>query len=125
MDVGGKWRFTSRGSAQQMAFDFAVRTVDPETPAERLTWEHHILGQPLSVHPLDVVAQNGQSMPLSAIKSVDGRSVQTQGIRLPGWTGSKGFFVGDQREFVVARPVAGLASPKVWEPLQLSRPLAC
>jgi DNA polymerase III alpha subunit len=108
-----------KGGAQQMAFAFATRSVEPESPKERLVWERHILGQPLSVHPLNVEEPAGDFVPLAEIEKNPGRTVQTRGVRLPGWTGSRGFFVGDQRYFLVARPVEGLTTPPVWEPLHL------
>ena len=38
------------GNAWQLTFDFAAPDVPPETPAQRLAWEHHLLGQPRQ-HP--------------------------------------------------------------------------
>jgi DNA polymerase III subunit alpha len=47
------------GSALQMAFAFGAPDVPAETPAERLTWEQRILGQPVSVHPLALLPPAG------------------------------------------------------------------
>jgi hypothetical protein len=39
------------------------------------------------------------------------------GVRLPGWTGGKGFFLDDGADFVIAVPPKGVTNPPVWQPL--------
>jgi hypothetical protein len=108
------------GSARQMAFTFATPEVDEETPAERLAWEQHILGRPVSVHPLDLVKDElGKITPLAVLSKSRSRLVTVAGVRLPGWTGGPGFFLGDQESFVVARGDRSLKSPEPWIPLRL------
>ena len=48
-----------------------------------------------------------------------GRPIVTRAVRLPGWTGGKGSFVGDQQTYVLAINAKGLPSPKPWQPLPL------
>jgi DNA polymerase III alpha subunit len=108
------------GSALQMTFAFARPAVPAETPAQRLGWERRVLGQPLSVHPLEVVAGRlPEHLPLSQLPETAGRPVAVAGVRLPGWPGGAGFFLGDGETFVVARSEGGAGSPPVWEPLWL------
>jgi hypothetical protein len=38
-------------------------------------------------------------------------------VRLPGWTGGQGFFMGDGRDFIVVRSKATLKAPPPWRPL--------
>jgi len=106
------------GSATQMAFAFARPEVPPESPAQRLAWERHVLGQPVSVHPLALVAGRlPDHVPLRRLEASAGRLVSVAGVRLPGWTGGRGFFLGDGETFVVARGTE--PSPPPWRPLLL------
>jgi DNA polymerase III subunit alpha len=113
------------GSALQMAFDFAARPAVPaETPARRLAWEQHLLGHPLSVHPLEVVSERlaelvPERMPLARLPETAGRLVAVAGVRLPGWPGGQGFFLGDAETFLVARGQRGAENPPAWKPLWL------
>ena len=101
-----------------MAFPFAAITAPAEPPGKRLEWERHILGQPLSVHPAELVTGHAADRhTLEEMPLLPGRSVQVAVTRLPGWTGGKGFFVGDPTGFVVAIPREGMASPRPWQPL--------
>jgi hypothetical protein len=43
----------------------------------------------------------------------------TAGVRLPGWTGGPGFFLGDGRTFVFVHVAKGVRSPAPWKPLLL------
>jgi DNA polymerase III alpha subunit len=101
------------GSALQMAL-FARTDVLPEPAAQRLAWEHYILGQPISVHPLEVVAGRlPECLPLRRLPELSGRRVTVAGVRLPGspaldtagasGTGGQGFFLGDGDAFVGVR----------------------
>ncbi len=106
------------GSSLQMSFDFARRAVAPETAPQRLAWERHLLGQPVSVHPLEVVGDRlPEHTPLDLLVGLGGQRVTTAGTRLPGWTGGPGFYLGDGQTFVVARPERGQPAPPPWEPL--------
>ena len=52
-------------------------TVEPETPAQRLAWEQHLLGQPVSVHPLELVAAHlPEHLPLRRLPDSTGRRVR-------------------------------------------------
>lgn len=106
------------GSARQLAFDFVQGEVLPDTAADRLAWERRILGWPVSVTPLDLVAGSLIDITqLSEMPSRTGQRLRTAGFRLPGWTGGKGFFLGDGRSYAVAIPAAGLSAPRSWEPV--------
>jgi DNA-directed DNA polymerase III PolC len=106
------------GSTLQMAFDFGRRNVEPETPAQRLAWEQCLLGQPVSVHPLDLVTGHlPEHLPLRRLPDSTGRGVTVVGVRLPGWTGSQGFFLGDGDTFVTAKADRAAKAPPPWQPL--------
>jgi DNA polymerase III alpha subunit len=104
------------GSALQMTFAFAQPEVAPESPAQRLAWERHLLGQPLSVHPLEAV-DLPEHLSLSQLPEHPGQPVTVAGVRLPGWTGGEGFFLGDGQTFVVARGGPAQRAPTPWQPL--------
>lgn len=105
------------GSLQQMAFDFFAPGVPAESAGQRLAWEERILGQPVSVHPLDAVVDVGQSATLLEAQVARGKRVRVAGVRLPGWTGDKGWFLGDRRSFVVAVGGEDAPTPRPWKPL--------
>ncbi len=106
------------GSSLQMSFAFVRRVVAAETAAQRLAWEQHLLGQPVSVHPLEVI---GDKLPnhvaLGQLAGSAGQRLATASVRLPGWTGRPGFYLGDGTTFVVARTERGQPMPAPWEPL--------
>lgn len=104
------------GSALQMTFGFARPEVPAESPAQRLAWERHLLGQPVSVHPLEVV-ELPERLPLRRLPDQPGRRVTVAGVRLPGWTGGQGFFLGDGKTFVVARGGPTFQAPPPWAPV--------
>jgi DNA polymerase III alpha subunit len=114
------------GTAYQRVFSFAqALATPPETLAQRMMWEQHILGLPVSVHPLDTVEGIPQdATPLSRLPEFPNRVVLLIGTRLPGWTGGKGFFFSDGKSFVnvimdeVA--LANRAKPPAWELFSLS-----
>jgi DNA polymerase III alpha subunit len=106
------------GSALQMTFPFAQPQVAAESPAQRLAWERHLLGQPVSVHPLEAVAAPlPEHLPLRQLAETKGQRVTVAGVRLPGWTGGPGFFLGDGQTFVVAKGDAARQAPPPWQPL--------
>jgi DNA polymerase III alpha subunit len=108
------------GSVQQLAFGFAAPEVAPESLAQRLTWEQHLLGQPVGVHPLDLVRDRwGDVTPLRGAQEQLGRPVITAGVRLPGWTGGQGFFLGDAETFVIAIGSKDQPMPVRWQPIRV------
>jgi DNA polymerase-3 subunit alpha len=109
------------GGTRQMAFAFDDEPdIASETLAQRLEWEQYILGRPVSVHPLDLVdPHNVDAIGLRDLPGTRGSSVTVICVRLPGWTGGPGYFLGDQQTFVVARADESLESPKAWIPLKI------
>ncbi len=108
------------GSARQLAFAFAHQQPAAEMPARRLAWERHLLGRPVSVHPLELVRESlPEHTPMAELGPADGRRLTVIGVRLPGWTGERGFFLGDQAEFVMVRH-SGPRPPRPWEPMLIS-----
>jgi DNA polymerase III alpha subunit len=109
------------GSARQMSFDFARAPVDPESAEDRFDWEYRLLGQPASVHPLDLVEITTRVIPLARLLVPDRppspRLLTVAGTRLPGWTGGPGFFLGDGRDFVIVQGDERLEKPEPWLPL--------
>ena len=104
------------GSALQMTLAFARSPVEAESPAQRLAWERHLLGQPVSVHPLEVVDLPDR-LPLRRLPEQAGQPVTVAGVRLPGWTGGQGFWLGDGDTLVIARGERDAPSPPPWAPL--------
>jgi len=113
------------GTAYQRVFSFAQTSATPaETPAQRMMWERHILGLPVSVHPVDTVERTLEDViPLSRLPEFPNNVVLVIGARLPGWTGGKGFFFSDGKSFVnVIMDEIALANqekPPAWEALSL------
>jgi hypothetical protein len=115
------------GTVRQRSFDFAGGQIKKESAAERLAWEHFILGMTVSVHPLDLVENLPSDLtPLSQLGTNGfqprGRQlINVVGVRLPGWTGGPGFFLGDRESFITVRQgkkrdqEAG--APEAWKPL--------
>ncbi|MBK6326489.1 MAG: DNA polymerase III subunit alpha [Chloroflexi bacterium] len=100
------------GSALQMAFDFARARPEPESAAQRLAWETHLLGLPISVHPLALAAgQIGRTLPIRRLAESRGQLVSIAGARLPGWTGGKGYFLDDGDDFVIVQGLEKGALP--------------
>jgi DNA polymerase III alpha subunit len=108
------------GSARQMSFNFAQAPVVPESAADRFEWERRLLGQPVSVHPLDLVSNLPKVTPLADVaRRRSGQLLTVAGTRLPGWTGGPGFFLGDGRKFVIVQGDERLEKPEPWLPLLL------
>ncbi|MFZ0548031.1 MAG: hypothetical protein WAM60_21480, partial [Candidatus Promineifilaceae bacterium] len=104
------------GAVGQMRFDFAAPDISPETAAQRLEWEQYILGQAISVHPLELVQKEiGKTVPLSRLPKSHGRLVTIAGVRLPGWTGGPGFFFSDGRTYITVQGDKSLKAPKPWQ----------
>ena len=103
-----------------MAFAFAAPQASSESPAERLAWERHLLGQPVSVHPLDLLSEQlDGTTALERLPDSKGRPVTVAGVRLPGWTGGSGFFLGDGQTFITVKGDKSLKAPEPWQPLRL------
>jgi len=117
-EAGDIWR---AGSTNQLAFTFDGEPDLPsETLKDRLKWEWHILGRPISVHPLDLVDSTAHdALSLRNLDETKGKSVSVLGIRLPGWTGGPGYFLGDQETFINARQDDSLKAPDTWLPLRV------
>jgi DNA polymerase-3 subunit alpha len=110
--------------AAQLSFAFDPPDVQAETPGQRLEWELGILGQPVSVHPLELAAGSltadrpgkDAPTPLRALPEATGRQVVVVGVRLPGWTGGPGYFLGDGDSYVIVRSAE---RPQPWQPVVL------
>ena len=104
------------GSARQMSFGFGMETaVPPESLAQRFEWENHLLGLPMSVHPLDLV----EKLPIRQLPEYLGRRVTLAGTRLPGWTGGQGFFLDDGDSYIIVRGL-DKEKPEIWEPIVIN-----
>lgn len=117
-------QFARAGSARQLAFDFAqAKTAAAETLAQRLEWETHLLGWPVSANPLALVRQEtADDVPLRFVYRLQNQRTTVAGCRLPGWTGGSGFYFGDGDSYVVVKPArsAALGRVKAWRPLRLT-----
>ena len=110
----------NRSSAEQMTFDFAAAEVAPETLRQRWDWEAELLGLPVSAFadPLALVRERlPVHTPLAALADSRGRPTAAVGVRLPGWTGGPGFFMGDGETFVIVRGDKTAKHPPPWQPL--------
>ena len=115
----------TRGRAGQLRFDFLdAPALAAESPAERLAWEAELLGQPVSVHPLALIRIPREATPLRRLPAAPGQPVTVYAVRLPGWPGGAGIFIGDGETFVIARFDRQLANDRTrrpyWRPLRLS-----
>ena len=106
-----------RAGVQQIAFGFMDEAAPPaEDAAARLAWEQHLLGMPVSVHPLALAARAADGTTLAELGQAPGKAGRVAGVRLPGWTGGKGFFFHDGADFAIAVPPKGAANPPIWQP---------
>ncbi|MBK7897437.1 MAG: DNA polymerase III subunit alpha [Anaerolineaceae bacterium] len=114
------------GSAHQMGFNFSLGLQPPvfDDLAERLGWETAVLGWPVSANPLAVVQnQTGSDLPLRDLPGQRNQKVSIAGVRLPGWTGGRGFYFGDGDSFEIAQlPKSDKSQAKVksWLPYRLT-----
>ena len=108
------------GDGGQLSFTFVAQAVTAEDVAQRLAWETRLLGMPISVHPLATVPGSQRpAMRLGTVANHPDESVTVAGTRLPGWTGGKGWFCGDEHHYVVAMLPKGMANPRPWRPIVL------
>ena len=109
-----------RGSAEQMTFDFAAPKVPAETLRQRWNWEAELLGLPVSAFsdPLALVREHLPAhAPLAELPASRGRPTLVAGVRLPGWTGGPGFFLGDGATFIIVKADKAAKHPAPWQPL--------
>lgn len=114
----------SGGSSRQLAFGFASATiVPPETAAQRLAWEMHLLGLPVATDPLTVCAPVPAATPLRDVPDRLQQPATICAYRLPGWTGGSGYFFGDATTYLTVQLDDRLTethpSPAPWTPYQL------
>ena len=110
----------SSGHALQLSFEFGLPQVDTESWAQCLDWERQLLGYPVSGfrEPLKLAArQLPDHTRLSQLPETRQQSVTTAGVRLPGWTGGKGFYLWDGETWVIVR--GDVKAPSFWEPVLL------
>ena len=122
------------GSSRQLAFDFARETaVESESPNDRWQWEMDFLGMPVSVQPQEIVKSKARTVPIKKLPETKNKPVSILGVRLPGWSGDKGYFVGDGNDFVLVIPPkqvrsneennrsgSGIKKIKPWEPILIN-----
>lgn len=112
-----------RGGLGQLGFAFLGEATTADTPAERLSWEEQVLGLPVSVHPLAAVLRPAGACSVSAAladKEEWGQPLRVAGVRLPGWTGGHGFFLGDELNYLLALSPAGQRAPAAWQPIEVT-----
>ena len=103
---------------QQLAFDFVEVESPAETATQRMTWEQRILGQPVSVHPLQTVDLSGRDLTTLADIQLQGDAmIRVAGIRLPGRTGGRGWFLSNGQSYVMAMANKRVATPRIWKPV--------
>jgi DNA polymerase III alpha subunit len=110
------------GSALQMTLfdgeDLHGKRVAADTLEQRLAWERHLLGYPVSIldEPLrPVLDRLPECVPLSQLSATKGQDVRVASVRLPGWTGGEGFHLWDGETWVIAKSKT-LQNPKPWLP---------
>ncbi len=108
-----------------MSFDFLnISVVQTETAADRLSWEMELLGRPLSVHPLDLARRRRTDVAIRRLPESRGKKATVCAVRVPGWPGGAGFFMGDGDDFAIARPdktpAAGRVRWPLWWPMRLT-----
>jgi len=112
----------SSGHALQLSFDLGLSQGDVESWAQSLAWERQVLGYPVSGfrEPLKLITERlPEYEGLSQLPETHQRLVNTAGVRLPGWTGGKGFYLWDGKTWVIVRGGESLRAPPVWEPVLL------
>ncbi|WP_420631794.1 DNA polymerase III subunit alpha [Candidatus Leptofilum sp.] len=113
------------GSAHQLGFDLGLQPqAEAESVAEQLAWETAVLGWPVSANPLAVVQeQTSDDVPLRLLPRLKNQKTTIAGVRLPGWTGGRGFYFGDGDSFEIVRlaeTAVAKSKPKLWLPYRLT-----
>jgi len=109
-------------SALQLAFDLGGPAVRPETGAQQAEWEREILGYPVSIlRDREKLAADPlpEHVPLRQLPETHGRTVAVAGVRLPGWTGGKGFYLWDGETWVIVREEGSSKAPAPWKGVRL------
>jgi hypothetical protein len=116
------------GSVMQMSLfetgDLDQAPIEAETLEQRLAWERHLLGYPVSgLHqPLGLMnSPLPEHVPLRRLPEESGHPVTVAGVRLPGWTGGEGFHLWDGETWIVARSSSSEKTirPTAWQPVLL------
>ena len=105
------------GDARQLAFDFAAGYAPAATASQRLAWETHLLGYPLSALREALAALSElypEATPIEGLPHSRG-PVTVIGVRLPGWHRG-GFGLWDRSDWCWAESSEDLKWPPVWEP---------
>ncbi|MCB8928985.1 MAG: DNA polymerase III subunit alpha [Ardenticatenaceae bacterium] len=113
------------GSAHQLGFDLGLKTkIEAESLAERLAWETAVLGWPVSASPVAVVQdQAADDVPLRYVPRLRNQKTTVAGVRLPGWTGGRGFYFGDGDSFEIVqlqKTAVAKSKIKAWLPARLT-----
>ncbi len=112
------------GTVAQLGFDFGGAGGDlaapPEPGAERMAWERQILGQSISVHPVQTVDVPEGCVALAEAHLQPGRRITVAGARLPGWTGGKGFFLDDGQCYITVMEPEGSKAPAPGKPVSVT-----
>ena len=107
------------GTVLQMTFSLAGPDIAPESADQRAAWERQVLGYPVSSlrSPVPSRAYRSQHcVPLHRLDAFSGQLLTVSGVRLPGWTGGRGFHLWDGQTWVLARGARSLQVPSPWTP---------
>jgi hypothetical protein len=110
------------GSALQMPLGIEEPGVGSESLNERVAWEQEVLGYPISLITCPTLLVQDRLRDCVALADLDrasGRMVSVAGVRLPGWTGGRGFHLWDGERWVVAKQGKEEKAPAPWVPLLL------
>jgi DNA polymerase III alpha subunit len=110
------------GSALQMTLGIEERRVVSESLVQQVAWEQDVLGYPVSVITCPLLLVQDRLRGCVALADLDrtlGRMASVGGVRLPGWTGGRGFHLWDGERWVVAKQGKEEKAPRPWVPLQL------
>jgi hypothetical protein len=95
-----------------------------ESVAERLGWETAVLGWPISANPLAVVKDQAvDDVPLRLVPRLRNQKTTIAGVRLPGWTGGRGFYLGDGDSYEIVqleKTAAANLKIKSWVPYRFT-----
>lgn len=108
------------GSANQLNLfgQTMMRVPEAEPFVQQLRWERELLGWPMSGHPAALMTRQGADLPLREIPLTGGERVQGVGVKVPGFTGGRGFYLDDGRGMILVRD--GLKRPlRSWRPVRV------